>query len=242
MAQREPQQWHQQHQHQWQRRSLSPRSLLSPALEDVLAAKRVSVRTEARHPESGFAFPANVHLLSQFHRLPFYASWGRLERLLHRRLVDYSLVTGTPLGDFDLVVGILTGGALLAPVAAKLLEVECAETPIRVSRYADDVYTPAGILRVAVAQLFGRHEAQYRLTKAPEPSLLRGRRVLLLDDALASGGTLRAARAFCLEAGVSSVSGVALKVIGGYWDPQDDGHRPPAKELRLPAFTPWGTF
>ena len=153
-----------------------------------------------------------------------------------------SLATNTCLADFDVVLGVLTGGAFLAPIAAKLLGVRFVEPPVRVSRYGDDVYTPSGILRVAAAQLLGRHHAQYRLSEAPDAASLRGKRVLLIDDALASGGTLKAACAFCRAAGALSVHGVALKVIGGYWDAENEHRRHPAKELRLPQFTPWGTF
>ena len=141
-----------------------------------------------------------------------------------------------------MVLGVLTGGALLAPIAARLLGVaEVAH--VRVSRYADDLYSPSGLARVAVSQLCGSHDAQYRTSEAPPKQSVRGKRVLILDDALASGGTLRAAKAFCVEAGACSVHGVALKIIRGYWDAADEtGKRAPAKELRLPIFTPWGTF
>ena len=73
------------------------------------------------------------------------------------------------------------------------------------------------------------------------------KRVLLLDDAVASGGTLRVAASFCHECGASSVHGLGLKIIGGYWEPPTTNGAPPpsrrrARELKLPAFTPWGTF
>ena len=96
--------------------------------------------------------------------------------------------------------------------------------------------------QVAIAKLAGGHDAKYTLRDPPPTTAIRGKRVLILDDALASGGTLRAAKAFGVAAAAREVEGVALKVIGGYWDARDERHRPKAKELRLPSFTPWGTF
>ena len=131
---------------------------------------------------------------------------------------------------------------MLAPIAAKLLRVPTV-AHVRISRYADDLYSPLGMARVVVDQLRGRHDAKYTLRDPPDAAVLRGQRVLIIDDALASGGTLRAAHRFCVDAGAASVHGVALKIIRGYWDPEgDDQRRPRAKELRIPCFVPWGTF
>ena len=141
------------------------------------------------------------------------------------------------------MLGVLTGGAFLAPLAARWLGLPpSAVVHVRVSRYADDVYSPRGLARVAASQLFGRHDDGYVLSEPPPLEAIRGKRVLILDDALASGGTLRAARAFCVAAGAADVQGVGLKIIRGYWDPHDERRRIKAAELRLPSFTPWGTF
>ena len=83
--------------------------------------------------------------------------------------------------------------------------------------------------------------ARYVVSERPDAALLQGRTVLVLDDASASGGTLRAAHDFCVECGAAKVHCVALKVIGGYWQ-RHSPERLPAEKLALPAFTPWGTF
>ena len=97
------------------------------------------------------------------------------------------------------------------------------------------------IARVMVQQLLGAHHSKYAVSEPPDPSRLAGRTVLVLDDASASGGTLRAAHEYCEAAGAKEVHCVALKVLHGYWHARD-GRRRPAAPLNLPAFTPWGTF
>ena len=79
---------------------------------------------------------------------------------MRRRLLDWAVATSTRLDGFDVVLGVLTGGALLAPLAARLLDVPCVLS-VRVSRYADDIYSPLGFAKVAVAQLCGNHDARY---------------------------------------------------------------------------------
>lgn len=151
--------------------------------------------------------------------------------------------TGVRLEGFEVVLGVHTGGALLAHATARLLGVaEKDVLTVRVSRYADDIYSPLGLARVALAQLRGSHDGQYLLREPPPPAALKGKRVLIIDDALASGGTLRTARDYCVASGAREVHGVGLKVLGGYWSASDEGERPKARELRLPSFTPWGTF
>ena len=90
-----------------------------------------------------------VHLLSAVYRLPFIASWAELETLLARRLADWASVTRVQLStvgaqtphmvhfhtvllrctaesmqcvaQVDVVVGVLSGGAFLAPLAASIV-------------------------------------------------------------------------------------------------------------------------
>jgi hypoxanthine phosphoribosyltransferase len=187
-------------------------------------------------------------LLGRFFHCPFFGGWDALQRLLGERLRDWSLQTGVPLGSFDVVLGVMTGGGFLAPLAADL----CAESEIgsrrrptveyiKVSRYEEDVYTVGAMAGVMIDQLLGQHERQYKVSNPPPRAALEGKRVLIVDDASASGGTLKAAHAHCVGAGATEVHGVALKVISGYWRP-DKGIRRPAVALKLPAFTPWGTF
>ena len=139
---------------------------------------------------------------------------------------------------------------LLAPIAAKLLNVSTVLT-IKVSRYNEDCLTPYGLAKASWAQLRGTHDQQYTVSGAPPAEALKGKRVLLLDDALASGGTLRAAYRYCEACGAAEVHGVALKVIGKYWEPPVGKGKEKEKEkrggvlatkLRIPIFTPWGTF
>ena len=226
-----------------------PAGLLSPALLAVLHRKRNEVRAHCGRAHEAFAFPANLYLIGNVYALPFGATWDGLESLMRRRLLDWAVVTQTPLDQFDVVLGVLTGGALLAPMCARMLGIPSV-CHVRISRYQDDLYSPAGLARVVVSQLLGSHEQQYKLSEAPDEALLRGKRVLILDDALASGGTLRAAYTFCMRAGAASAHGVALKIIGGYFSEEDfrspsvrrGPRRHAARELRLPSFTPWGTF
>ena len=229
----------------WAEHANAPSGLLTPDLVEVMRKKREGFRAEAHTTPAPLAlrFPANLYLIGAVFKLPFCAGWDDLEALLVRRLLHWSLATRTPLDGFDVVLGVLTGGGLLAPVAAKLLGVSDVRT-MRVSRYSENIYSPVGLAQVAIARLSGTHDQQYTVSGAPPPAALRGRRILLVDDALASGGTLRAAHRYCQEAGAASVHGVALRIIGGYWEPEGGGMggRVQARELRIPSFTPWGTF
>ncbi len=210
---------------------------LAPSLRAALRTKREAFRAQARH--AGI-FPGNVHLLGAFYGLPFAASWADLRALLERRLRDWSDATGVDLGSFDVVLGVLTGGAFLAPLAAEILGIASVAT-IRVSRYGDDVYTVGAMAKVMFEQLTRTHGSKYRVSEPPADAELRGKRVLIVDDASVSGGTLEAAHAHCVAAGAVEARCVALKCIGGYWSPTSS-RRPKALPLKLPSFTPWGTF
>jgi adenine/guanine phosphoribosyltransferase-like PRPP-binding protein len=139
------------------------------------------------------------------------------------------------------ILGVLTGGALLAPLAARILGISTIAN-VRISRYSEDVYTPLGMAKVLLDQARGKHDDKYVLSDPPDANIVRGKRILILDDALASGGTLRAAHRFCVESGAKEVHAVALKVLNGYWSPEPGAQRVPAKKLCLPSFVPWGTF
>lgn len=156
------------------------------------------------------------------------------------RLEDWSSKTGVALSEVDVVLGVHTGGAMLAPLVARRLGVG-PPCYIRVSRYDEDVIGFWPVLKVALVELVGRHHAAYRVSDTPDPDLLRGKTVLVVDDASASGGTFEAAHRFCVGAGAARVKGVALKVLH-LWDPDAPGRQLPAKKLRVPCFTPWGTF
>ena len=228
---------------------------LPPHLAQTLARKRAEFRTQS---SGRTTFPGNVHLIGRLFRCPFFGEWDALQRLLGERLRDWSLQTGVPLGSFDVVLGVMTGGGFLAPLAADL----CAESEIgsrrrptveyiKVSRYEEDVYTVGAMVSVLIDQLMGKHERQYKVSSPPLRAALEGKRVLIVDDASASGGTLKTAWSWAMEAGAAEAHGVALKVISGYWSPHaGDGVaingkrllRKPAVPLDLPTFTPWGTF
>ena len=226
-----------------------PSGLLTPSLLGMMRRKRELVRTQAERPLEALAFPANLYMIGRFYRLPFGATWDSLEALMRRRLLDWAVVTGISLDRFDVLVGVCTGGALLAPLCARILAIPSV-CSVRVSRYEDDLYSPYGLTKVVVSQLLGSHEERYVLSDTPDEATLRGKRVLIVDDALASGGTMRAVHSFCARAGATSVDAVALKIIGGYVGAEDflsaRGKRGPrrhaARELHLPTFTPWGTF
>ena len=117
-------------------------------------------------------------------------------------------------------IGRVPTGAFLAPIASRILSgsslggsavgraAPVVET-IRVSRYSEDVYSMGSIARVMVQQLLGAHHSKYAVSEPPDPSRLAGRTVLVLDDASASGGTLRAAHEYCEAAGAKEVHCVA---------------------------------
>ena len=66
------------------------------------------------------------------------------------------------------------------------------------------------------AQLCGSHDSQYRVSDKPDAASVRGKRVLILDDAVASGGV--AARTAAMSPGSSTMS---LGWHGGMAAPMD---------------------
>ena len=119
--------------------------------------------------------------------------------------------------------------ALLAPLVAAQLRRPV--TYIRVSRYAQDVFNARALLGVILDELLGRHDGRYTVADAPRAEELRGKRVLMVDDACASGGTLRAAARHCLAMGALEAHGLGL-LDGGTFRQQGT----------VACITPWGTL
>uniref|UniRef100_A0A7S1MCS6 Phosphatidic acid phosphatase type 2/haloperoxidase domain-containing protein n=1 Tax=Alexandrium catenella TaxID=2925 RepID=A0A7S1MCS6_ALECA len=216
---------------------------LPELLRGPLLKKRAELRRQAA--DRGTAFPSNVYSIYAYtpgagtRPKPFAADWEDLSRLMALRLEDFSRQTGLELRRVDVVLGVYTGGAFLAQLVASRLG--CDICHIRISRYSDDVLGHMGALRTMRQKFSGRHEELYTVSDAPDASLLEGKVVLMVDDAVGTGGTFRTAYKFCMQAGARDAKGVALDCIspGGHvWDPNLP--RPVAQTLEVPCFVPWG--
>ncbi|MGI8759956.1 MAG: adenine phosphoribosyltransferase [Jatrophihabitantaceae bacterium] len=102
-------------------------------------------------------------------------------------------VAGAPV---ELVAGVEARGFLLAGAVAR--ELDCGLVPVRKAGKL-----PPPVLRRAYQLEYGTAEIEVSV------DLLAGRRVLLVDDVLATGGTLRAAAELIAEAG-GTVIGLAV--------------------------------
>lgn len=106
-------------------------------------------------------------------------------------------LSGVPDGSVDLVAGVEARGFFLAGALA--IEHGCGIVPIR----------KAG--KLPPPTLSRSYDLEYGSAEIEVPAgLLDGRRVLLVDDVLATGGTLRAAAELLTEAGATVV---ALAVV-----------------------------
>jgi len=107
--------------------------------------------------------------------------------------------------EVDVVGGIEARGFLVAGALAR--ELGCGVTPVRKAGKL-----PPPTLRRAYALEYGQAEIEVPV------GLLEGKRVLLVDDVLATGGTMRAAADLLAEAG-ATVTGlgviVELAFLGG---------------------------
>jgi adenine phosphoribosyltransferase len=105
-------------------------------------------------------------------------------------------------GDVDVVAGIEARGFLVAGALARQLG--CGVTPVRKAGKL-----PPPTVRRAYALEYGQAEIEVPV------GLLEGKRVFLVDDVLATGGTLRAAAELLGEAG-ATVAGMGVILELGF--------------------------
>jgi len=104
--------------------------------------------------------------------------------------------------DVEIVAGIEARGFLIAGALARQLG--CGVTPVRKAGKL-----PPPTVRRAYALEYGQAEIEVPV------GLLEGKRVLLVDDVLATGGTLRAAAELLAQAG-ATVTGMAVILELGF--------------------------
>jgi adenine phosphoribosyltransferase len=103
--------------------------------------------------------------------------------------------------DVEIVAGIEARGFLIAGALARQLG--CGVTPVRKAGKL-----PPPTVRRAYELEYGRAENEVPV------GLLEGRRVLLVDDVLATGGTLRAAAELLAQAGATVVGMSVILELG----------------------------
>jgi len=143
------------------------------------------------------------------------------------RLVD-ALPDG---GPFDVVVGVLSGGAFIAPLVARRYGVG------RVVYARSRLWSQLSFARSARASFryyAGREHRTVVTFLDDEAAVLRGARVLVVDDSVCTGTTIASVRAACEREGAVVVVTAAL-----FCDPAHptDLH---AIQSRTPLVWPWG--
>lgn len=197
--------------------------------------------------------------------------WHHLYELIEKRIDHFFQSTGTTANDYDVVLGIYSGGALIAPFVAHILEnhssngnndtsnldgkkKKTAKTSFPVcymkcSRYKSCNMDPISLTKVTLDVALNRHDDQYKVSKLPKKEMIENKRVLMIDDASVSGGTFRACSKYLYnELNATSCKGLALCDFNGLthiFDPnRNDELLGPviAQKLDVGTFTPWGTF
>ena len=182
--------------------------------------------------------------------LYFVCTWARLDSLCARRLKHFFRETRTTPGDYDVLLGIYSGGALLAPLIQRQISEARTDTIpleyIRCSRYDSCNMDPVSLSKVVLDITFGKHDDKYTIKQPPARVAIEGKSVLMVDDASISGGTFRAvANYLTTQLGATSVRGVALCSFNGIshiFDPQLKEGSIVAEKFDVGTFTPWGTF
>ena len=118
-------------------------------------------------------------------------SWADVDRLTR------CLATSLKAADlrFDAIVGVLRGGAIPAVHLSHLMEVRS----FGVVHFQTTLTDQSGSERIDPVQLF-----------SPEKKLISGKRVLLIDDVVNTGVTLKAAREVLSDLGAISVYSAVL--------------------------------
>ncbi|MDP9118514.1 MAG: adenine phosphoribosyltransferase [Actinomycetota bacterium] len=171
-----------------------------PVLATLIAAR---LREVPDFPQPGIAFKDITRLLADA------AAFADVTRGL--------AAFGRGVQPVDLVAGVEARGFLLAGALAH--ELGCGLVPVRKAGKL-----PPPTLRRTYALEYGTAEIEVPV------SVLEGKRVLLVDDVLATGGTLRAAAALVTEAGATVVGSAVLLELGFL-----DGRRLLADEAQVHA-------
>ena len=133
---------------------------------------------------------------------------------------------------------------MLAPIIADELDLPLAF--IKAKRYKGLNLNLVEFGYVALQRALGQHDEAYKLSKLPDKKMIKGKNILMIDDACVSGGTFKAVAKFCIEeCGCNEVRGLALagspSTSSHIWDPNMKSIPKPQK-ISMPIFSPWGTF
>lgn len=112
-------------------------------------------------------------------------------------------------------------------------------TYIRVKRFKTNFNFFSGFARRMWCILTRQQWAAATVSEHPDLDLIKGKRVLMVDDCAMTGGTLRAAAEYCMNAGATNVQGIVLST-DMLWTPRKTTTRKPKRSSS--AFTPWGTY
>ena len=164
------------------------------APRDATLARRIAavLRDVPDFPEPGIVFKDIAGLLAD---ATLFADVSR------------GLAADVPAGGVDLIAGVEARGFLFAGALAR--ELGCGVVPVRKAGKL-----PPPTLRRSYALEYGTADIEVPV------GLMTNRRVLLVDDVLATGGTMRAAADLVTESG-GTVTGFALVVELGFLGGRD---------------------
>ena len=86
----------------------------------------------------------------------------------------------------DLILGIYSGGSYAAPIVANELDLPLAF--IKAKRYKGLNLNLVEFSYVALQRALGQHDEAYKLSKLPGKEMIKGKNILMIDDACVSGG------------------------------------------------------
>jgi adenine/guanine phosphoribosyltransferase-like PRPP-binding protein/membrane-associated phospholipid phosphatase len=216
-------------------------------LQKLLNEKRIEFLNdcnEEKEDGSDNIFPGDVYLSGKFIKTKYFAcDWTVLKDLMLKRLNHFVESTGVNLKDIDLILGIYSGGALLAPIISDELNLPLEF--IKAKRYKGLNLNLIEFGYVALQRALGQHDDAYKLSKLPDISKLKDKNILMIDDACVSGGTFKAVAKYCKENGCKEIRGLALagspSTSSHIWDPTMT-KSPTIQKIDMPIFSPWGTF
>ena len=192
------------------------------SLQKLLNEKRIEFLNdcnEEKEDGSDNIFPGDVYLSGKFIKTKHFAcDWGVLKNLMLKRLNHFVESTGVNLKDIDLILGIYSGGALLAPIISDELDLPLEF--IKAKRYKGLNLNLVEFGYVALQRALGQHDDAYKLSKLPEISKLKDKNILMIDDACVSGGTFKAVAKYCKENGCK------------WMKPEDGGSAAPSPQKR----------